>query len=90
MKSNLYRVDWDSEDILFGYESFIVAANNEEEARNTFPNGDNSDWAEKSYYSRYWIPKSHVDKLVVTCVGEYMEYVEQPQIVMYKATDSTL
>jgi len=90
MKSKLYRVDWNSDSILFGYESFIVAANNEEEARNTFPNGDNYDWDEKSYYCRYWIPKAHVDKLIVTYIGEYMEYVEIPQIIMYKATDSTL
>jgi len=69
MKSKLYRVDWNSDSILFGYESFIVAANNEKEARNTFPNGDNYDWDEKSYYCRYWIPKAHVDKLIVTYIG---------------------
>lgn len=87
MNSNIYKVIWHEPDdgYTFGYTSFIVAANNSNDARLIFPNGDNSDWDSDSHYSKYWIPKHRVDELEVEYIGTYKEYINEPCVISYQA-----
>ena len=54
-----------------GYESFsdfVCVAENEEVARNIYPNGCQENW-ESGAYGRAWINKTEIDKLVVKEIG---------------------
>lgn len=78
---NLYLVartdDWSYED----YDAFIVAAETEEEARNTHPNYNHENPHQDEWeYTPSWVPKENLDSLTVTLIGK-SEYITKQVIL---------
>ena len=75
---NLYFVRQEENDAYDTYDSFVVAAPDEETARNTHPSGDIIDWSKIDEW-RTWATKP--ESVYVEKIGTAVDSMEQGVII---------